>query len=35
MMIGTGLLQVFLALYIFSNKSILMYVPIPSGEQQD
>jgi DHA3 family macrolide efflux protein-like MFS transporter len=34
MMIGTGLLQVFLALYIFSNKSILLYALAPSGKQQ-
>ena len=34
MMIGTGLLQVFLALYIFSNKSILLYALAPSRKQQ-
>ncbi|HEY5575379.1 MAG TPA: hypothetical protein VIK34_01470, partial [Clostridiaceae bacterium] len=33
MMIGTGLLLAVLALYIFSNKSILMYAQGQSGDQ--
>jgi MFS transporter, DHA3 family, macrolide efflux protein len=33
MMIGTGLLLAILAIYIFSNKSILMYAQDKSGEQ--
>jgi DHA3 family macrolide efflux protein-like MFS transporter len=34
MMIGTGLLQACLALYIFSNKAIIMYAPAPSEKPQ-
>ncbi len=35
LMIGTGLLQMCLALYVFSNKSILLYALAPAAKQQD